>query len=113
MLGRANILRSRELALDDRLDEVGSAVAVEAVMVILVVLLHQADVGSCCCCCPRCYPAGVDIDAGVAMNNVCDVGVVVVAAAGIKVPACEIVIGMVWCLGVFVMWCLVQVRVVM
>ncbi len=103
MLGRANISRSGGSALDDRLEEVGSVVAVDAAMVMLVMLLHQSDVGSCSCC-PRCYPVGVNIAAVVAMNNVCDVGVVVIVTAGIKVPAFEIVIGMGQCLGLFVLW---------
>ncbi len=72
MLERANVSRSVGSALDNQLDEVGSVVAVAAVMVMLVMVLRLCDVGSCCCCC-CCHPAGVDIAVVVAMNNVCDV----------------------------------------
>ncbi len=72
MLERASISRLVGLALDNRLDGVGSVVAVDAVMLMLVMLLRLCDDGSYCCC--PCYdPAGVDIAAVVAMSNVCDI----------------------------------------
>ncbi len=87
------------MALDDRLDEVGSIVAVDAVMVMLVMVLCLCGGGSCCCC-RCCYPAGVDIAAVVAMNDVRDVvwhcwccGLFVVISAGAEVTAVKIVIG--------------------
>ncbi len=61
---------------------------------MLVMLLPQSDGGSCCCC-PRCYPACVNSAAVVALTDVCDVMVAVVVAAGDKVLAFVIVIGMV------------------
>ncbi len=82
-----------------------STVAVAAVIVMLVMVLRLCDGGSCCCCC-RCYPAGVNIAAVVAMNDVCDTawhweccGLFVAISAGVKVTVVEFVTGRGWCMG--------------